>query len=176
MAKRTATPEPKRPRGRQSTFSQDIADEIVRRLGQGIPLAEICRDETMPGYRTVSDWREKMPEFAASIARAREDGFEQIAVECLRIADTPLFGEEVTTKPNGDEEVKRGDMLGHRKLQIETRLKLLAKWDPKRYGERMQLAGDPQQPLQVESTLNVTGLSTQALAEIMRARDDSQPS
>ncbi|MNT50547.1 hypothetical protein D3C72_1874720 [compost metagenome] len=33
--------------------------------------------------------------------------------------------------------VKRGDMLGHRKLQIETRLKLLAKWNPKRYGDRM---------------------------------------
>jgi len=31
--------------------------------------------------------------------------------------------------------VKKVEMLGHRKLQIETRLKLLAKWDPKRYGD-----------------------------------------
>ena len=29
-------------------------------------------------------------------------------------------------------------MLGHRKLQIETRLKLLAKWSPKKYGEKIQ--------------------------------------
>jgi hypothetical protein len=28
-------------------------------------------------------------------------------------------------------------MLGHRRLQVETRLKLLAKWDPKRHGERI---------------------------------------
>ena len=32
-------------------------------------------------------------------------------------------------------------MLGHRKLQVETRLKLLAKWDPKRYGEKLALGG-----------------------------------
>lgn len=35
----------------------------------------------------------------------------------------------------------REDMLGHRKLQIETRLKLLAKWDPRRYGEKVEVNG-----------------------------------
>ena len=33
------------------------------------------------------------------------------------------------------------DMLGHRNLQIETRLKLLAKWNPKKYGERVAHEG-----------------------------------
>jgi hypothetical protein len=33
------------------------------------------------------------------------------------------------------------------KLRIETRLKLLAKWNPKRYGDKMTLAGDPDAPL-----------------------------
>ena len=42
-------------------------------------------------------------------------------------------------------------MLGHRKLQIETRLKLLAKWNPKKYGDRTTLAGDPEAPLQVST-------------------------
>ena len=40
----------------------------------------------------------------------------------------------------------------------------------------LQVTGDPNQPVHTVSTLNVTGLSTQALAEIMKARDDSQPS
>jgi hypothetical protein len=39
------------------------------------------------------------------------------------------------------------DMLGHRKLQVETRLKLLAKWDPRRYGDALKLSGDPEAPL-----------------------------
>ena len=46
------------------------------------------------------------------------------------------------------------DMLGHRKLQIETRLKLLSKWDPKRFGDRVALTGaDNAPPIQVESKL-----------------------
>ncbi|HXD37446.1 MAG TPA: hypothetical protein VN624_12375, partial [Rhodanobacter sp.] len=36
-------------------------------------------------------------------------------------------------------ERRQEDMLGHRKLRIDTRLKLLAKWDPKRYGDKQQL-------------------------------------
>lgn len=165
----------KKPRGGQSTFTQERADEICSRLSKGEPLAVICRDEHMPGYRTVADWREANTNFAAAIARAREDGFDALAAQCLEIADTPIEGVETTTKPSGDVEEKRGDMLGHRKLQIETRLKLLAKWDPKRYGERMQVAGDPEAPIETRTTLNVAGLSTEALAEIMAARDASKP-
>lgn len=147
MVEKTTTS--KRPRGRKSTFTPKIAEEICKRLAEGIPLAEICRDETMPGYRTVSDWKAARPGFAASIARAREDGFDVIAADCLRIADTMLEGIEKTEKADGGTEIRRGDMLGHRKLQIETRLKLLAKWDPKRYGEKVQLGSDPQNPITV---------------------------
>lgn len=61
-----------------------------------------------------------------------------IAAEAMRIADTPVDGVETEEDESGAVvKVKRGDMLGHRKLQIETRLKLLAKWDPKRYGDRV---------------------------------------
>lgn len=34
-----------------------------------------------------------------------------------------------------------------RRVRAETRLKLLAKWDPKRYGDKLELAGDPARPL-----------------------------
>lgn len=107
----------------------------------------------MPAVSTVSDWKAAHKDFAVAIARAREDGFDAIAAECLAIANTPLEGVEKTEKADGGIEVKRGDMLGHRKLQIETRLKLLAKWDPKRYGERLEVAGDPKNPLGVVVTV-----------------------
>ena len=38
-------------------------------------------------------------------------------------------------------------MTSHRKLQIDTRKWLLARWLPKVYGERTTLAGDPEAPL-----------------------------
>jgi hypothetical protein len=32
-------------------------------------------------------------------------------------------------------------MIEHRKLRIETRLKLLAKWNPKKYGDKLAHTG-----------------------------------
>lgn len=110
--------------------------EICERISDGEPLRVICREEGKPSWRTVYLWREEDPEFAALIARAREIGFDAIAEDALLISNTPLEGVKYESGPLGTKEV-REDMLGHRKLQIETRLKLLAKWSPKKYGERV---------------------------------------
>lgn len=139
--------------GKPSTFTQELADEICARLTTGEPLAQICRDEGMPAVRTVSDWRKAHDDFATAYAEARQEGFDAIAADALRIADTPIDGIieklEMVDVPNPDKpgevlrrelqvvERRREDMLGHRKLQVDTRLKLLAKWDPNRYGERL---------------------------------------
>lgn len=124
---------------RPSKFTQELMEEICARLSRGEPLAAICRDEGMPADRTVRDWIEQKSEVSASIARAREAGEDWLAAECLAIADTPEVGVETTTKANGVTETREGDMLGHRKLRIDTRLKLLAKWNPKKWGDRMAL-------------------------------------
>ena len=127
-----------------------LISEICARISTGEPLAQICRDVHMPDRTVVYDWINQDESFSQRIAHARNLGFDAIADECLAIANTPQVGveEKVTPavkNPQGDVvvpesiEVKRGDMLGHRKLQIETRLKLLAKWDPKRYGEKQQV-------------------------------------
>ena len=42
-------------------------------------------------------------------------------------------------RPRVNIKIKREDMLGHRKLQIETRLKLLAKWNPKKWGDKQTI-------------------------------------
>lgn len=136
----------KRGPGAETTFTQAKADTICARLAEGVPLAEICRTEGMPAVRTVSGWKEAHPDFAAAFARAREEGFDAIAAECLEIADDArndfidkkaAEGDEaaVGAKAFDSEHVQRS------KLRIETRLKLLAKWDPKRYGEKLALGG-----------------------------------
>lgn len=130
-----------KPRGRPSTYTVALGKAICARLSKGEPLAQICRDEGMPGVQTVNDWKAAHAEFSVAIARAREDGYDALAAQCLEIANTPLEGIETTLKDDGRVEEKRGDMLGHRKLQIETRLKLLAKWDPRRYGDKIAIGG-----------------------------------
>ena len=138
--KKAAAPvKAKKPRARPHSYTAEIHHEIVRRLATGEPLTIICGDEHMPDDDTVRRWGKDRPALESDIARARLRGFDAIAAEALAIANTPCEGVETVTKADGGIEERRGDMLGHRKLQVETRLKLLAKWDPKRYGEKQQV-------------------------------------
>ena len=92
----------------------------------------------MPGRDTIDRWRNEDPAFGDLFARAREAGFDVIAEEALAIADAPKSGKIVTVDKDGKKVVTE-DMLGHRKLQVETRLKLLAKWSPKKYGDKIDV-------------------------------------
>lgn len=138
-------------RGRVSTYTEKAAEEICQRIADGEPMRVICRDEHMPPWRTVYQWIEDHKDFAARIARARVLGREAIFEDTLIIADTPVDGVRREVSENGTKEVHE-DMLGHRKLQIETRLKLLAKWDPKKYGEKLhsEVTGADGAPFVVE--------------------------
>ena len=124
-------------------------------LSEGKTLREFCRQDGNPSWQSVYAWLDEDKEFADRIARARLLGEEAIAQECLAIADTPQIGEETKRDEEGYTEYKRGDMLGHRKLQIDTRLKLLAKWNPKKWGERTLHGSDPDNPLPSPVILNV---------------------
>jgi hypothetical protein len=136
----------------RSVFPQKVADAICERIAEGEPLRAICREDGMPAWRTIYAWLDEHPEFAARFARAREVGFDAIAAEALQIADTPVAGVRTETTDDGKTKEVREDMLGHRKLQIETRLKLLAKWSPKRYGDKIEqtLQGPDGQGLRIE--------------------------
>ena len=93
-----------------------------------------------PAASTVRSWvTQDVNGFAALSARAYALGYETLAEECLHIADTPEVGIETTTKPDGSQETREGDMLGHRRLKIDTRMRLLGKWAPKRYGEKLDM-------------------------------------
>ena len=128
--------------------------EIHAWIESGKTLREYCRQEGKPSYGTVYDWLEedakKDKVESARFARARDLGEQQILQECMEIADTPMIGEIVTIKPDG-KEIKRADMIEHRKLRIDTRLKLLAKWNPKKYGDKLEHSGDPDRPLVVRT-------------------------
>lgn len=131
--------QPKRPVGRPSKFTAEIAAEIASRLSKGEPLAVICRDDHMPHPSTVRDWQNADEDFSRLIARAREDGFDAIAAECLDIADdTSRDTKFVARGDDGEAEVCNAEWISRSKLRVETRLKLLAKWDPKRYGDKVQ--------------------------------------
>lgn len=131
---------PKR-RGRPSRRSPEIIDEIIERLSTGEPLRQICRDEHMPHWNTVYDWTDADAELSGRIARARDKGEEAILQQCLEIADQPPPLTAMGSTDSG--------AVQHQKLRIETRLKLLAKWNPRKWGEKVDLnhGVQPENPL-----------------------------
>lgn len=126
--------------GRPSTYSPEVVEAICERLSAGEPLAAICRDEGMPAARTVRDWEAQRPDVAASIARAREDGEDWLAAECLEIADDSRNDWTDGKAAEGDERAinsrENGEVIQRSKLRIDTRLKLLAKFNPKKWGDK----------------------------------------
>lgn len=149
--------------GRKSTYTDELAAEVVARLSKGEPLAVICRDDHMPCDDTVRNWASENPEFDRAIAHARVRGWDSIAYECLEISDSP----NQTVNPETLEIEVRDTQRD--KLRIDTRLKLLAKWDPKRYGDKVALVGgDPEsgdKPVQMDVS-NLTDEQLRALASI----------
>jgi hypothetical protein len=122
--------------GRKTTYTTELADEIIRDLSKGIPLMEICRRDHMPETQSIYRWCEaNFENFAERFARARADGFDAIAADCLKIADD-ASGDTIETE---DGPRLNSEFAARSRIRIETRLKLLAKWDPKRYGERLQI-------------------------------------
>ena len=109
----------------------------------------------MPHWTRMYDWLSQDPDLSLRVARAREAGYDALAEEALEIANTPHLGQKkVFSSGAGEDEdsmtVTEDDMLGHRKLQIETRLKLLACWNPAKYGTKVQMGGDPKNPIKMD--------------------------
>jgi len=120
--------------GKQKHDREKWVPVICERLATGEPLSVICRDIGIP-RRTVNEWRQTDPAIADLIQDARDDGYDAIAKECLDIADD---GRRDYREDEDGREFPDYDHIQRSKLRVETRLKLLAKWDPKRYGDKHQ--------------------------------------
>ncbi len=135
------------PKGYGSKFTKAIGQHICERMSEGIPLREICRDRGL-AWPTVYRWIEAHPEFGEAYQRARDIGMDAIAEECLEIADDGRNDFVKRQIGDGPElEMLNSEHVQRSKLRIETRLKLLAKWNPKKYGDRVTHTGDPAAPL-----------------------------
>ncbi len=122
-----------------------ILEAIYVLIEDGMPLAEICRLPGFPNRGTVTDWEGQDEAVAQRIARARRHGHDVLAANCLKLARTvrELEESEEGEGANGRFWKKKiVDNVARTKLEIETTLKLLSKWDP-RYAEsvRQEISG-----------------------------------
>lgn len=121
--------------GRPSKRTPAVIKRVLEGLRKGTPLTVICSSDDMPCDDTIRRWADDDPELSREIARAREAGFDQIALDALDIADDK--SKDTITDKDGNEKPD-SEWITRSRLRVETRLKLLAKWDPKRYGELLK--------------------------------------
>lgn len=158
MATPRKKPEDLLPTGRQSEFTQEVADIICHRLAGGESLRSICSDPAMPVAQTIYNWMAKRPEFMEQYTRAREAQADTLADEIIAIADEDPEINEIRDK-NGDViDIKiDSGYVAYQKQRIEARKWTAMKLRPKKYGDRVVHAGDDENPLVVENNMNVFG-------------------
>ena len=140
----------------QTKRTPEVETRIIEGLCDGIPLRELCRQDGMPSWRTVYDWISADEELAARIAHARELGFDAIAEDILDIADDGTNDWVERKRQDGSVDVVMdSEHVQRSKLRIETRLKLLAKWSPSKYGEKqtVDVGNKPGETLKAEVSI-----------------------
>lgn len=124
--------------GRPHGYTEEKALEICELVADGQSINKISKMPGMPNRSTILKWFRDVPEFSTMYARAKEIGFEVLADEIIDLADA-----EVNTDK---------DQLRRHQLMIDTRKWLLAKLQPRKYGERVtqEIVGDANNPVHVE--------------------------
>lgn len=138
---------------RPSDYTPELADIICERLANGEPLAKICRDDDMPGYSTVRRWESDKPEFQALSLRARMDGTHFLADDSIRIADDTEIDPQ------------------HKRIMVDTRLRLIGKWNRKDYGDKntTELTGADGGPVRTEAVVDWSGVPSDAIQAVLDA-------
>ena len=149
-------------RGRPTIYTEALADEILRRHAAGESLVKICAEPGMPDTNTLGAWTTKYPEFSRTRARARLDWADHLFAEALDIADNIGSADSPA-------------LVQRDKLRVNTRLRMVAKINPAKYGDKLEIAtneaetkalSDEQLLAAVRSSLRDLGLPEDALDQL----------
>jgi transposase-like protein len=118
---------------RPSDYSPELASQICEMISNGMSVREICREDGMPDMRTVFRWLAKHEEFRQQYAYARDAQADFLSEELLEIADD---GTNDWMERDGVQLVDH-EHISRSKLRIDTRKWLMAKLQPKKYGDKV---------------------------------------
>lgn len=135
--------------GRPSTFTQDLADRICAELAEGRSLRSVCREDWAPSTQTVFRWLREHQAFRNQYARAKEEAADALADEIIDIADE-REGKAIMSEGEEVAVVFDATAVARNRLRIDARKWVASKLKPKRYGDRVELAGPEGGPVQFQ--------------------------
>lgn len=146
-------------RGRPSSLTPEMAERICLAIANGQSLRKICEASDLPHRNTVLRWVEESEDFRGRYARARAmaaDHFFDLIVEEAQ-AVTP-------------------ENAAAARVKIDALKWASSKLRPQAYSDRLQVAGDPEQPLVVQRELTPLDSARQvAFALALATANQSQP-
>ncbi|WP_241287508.1 terminase small subunit-like protein [Chryseobacterium indologenes] len=123
-----------------------VFDKIINTIAdKGKPIRTILQEKWSPSPSTFFEWLEEDDLKAKRYARACEIRADVLFDEMLHIAFTTEEGETLKMVQKGGKkemEMTKGDMLGHRKLKVDTIKWALSKMSPKKYGDKIDVTSD----------------------------------
>lgn len=108
----------------------------------------------MPHVVTVYRWLSRIPEFRNMYTQAKEEQADTLAEEIQDIADQMPM--EVTDK-DGNTKFDPA-YINWMRLRVDARKWTASKLKPRKYGDRVELAGDKDNPLKIEAAIEAKGL------------------
>lgn len=135
---------PKRPTGRPTDYTPDIAAVILERMTHGRSVRSIAKDEDMPAMSTIFKWLIEHKDFSEQYAGACEQRAEAIFEETIEIADDNRG--DYTVDEDGNEIVNH-ENIQRARLRVDTRKWFVSKLAPKKYGDKTLIGSDPENPL-----------------------------
>ena len=146
--------------GRPRKYTEELAEELLRRISEGESLRGLARLPEFPSWRTLIDWtigaKGALPaesDFPTRYVRARLARAEHCAEEMFEIADgaaeaaTELAdaAESTAVDMGADPKAARrvwnrtySEEIQARKLRIDVRKWATARMDPNRWGDKVQ--------------------------------------
>ena len=124
-----------KPRAAPETIATHKA-QIIARMCEGESLRAICRTPGFPTSSAVIYWIGEDEAFSAQYARAREAQADALFDDLAEVAEAALQAETAVE-------------VAARKLIIDTTKWRISKILPKKYGDKIELAGDAGNPLAI---------------------------
>ena len=115
-----------------------ISAKVLEGMRNGLSAFKACQAAGV-SHSTFLGWVNDDATLADNYAHAREDLIERMASEVMELADSEV--------PETGDGKKDWQAIQKHKLQVDTRKWLLSKLAPKKYGEKLEVSGDPANPL-----------------------------
>lgn len=137
----TKSHKPKAPTKAKSHDRADLAKKVLEGMHGGLSCFKACQAAGVP-HNTFIGWVNEDVTLADRYTRAREELIERMAQEVLELSDS-----DVGLQPDGKRDWAA---VQKHKLQVDTRKWLLSKLAPKKFGDKLELTGDPDRPLAIQ--------------------------